>query len=54
MDEFEKQEQELADCYDLYILKFRCLVYLEQQLEEIEKSELDQRKVLRAVLSSRA
>ena len=45
MDEFEKLEQELAYCYDLYILKFRCLVYLEQQLEDIEKSEFDQLRV---------
>lgn len=45
MDEFEKMEQELAYFYDLYILKFRCLVYLEQQLEDIEKSEFDQLRV---------
>lgn len=45
MDEFEKLEQELAYFYDLYILKFRCLVYLEQQMEDIEKSEYDQLRV---------
>lgn len=45
MDEFEKLEQELAYSYDLYVLKFRCLVYLEQQLEDIERSEVDQIKV---------
>lgn len=42
MDEYEKLEQELTYIYDLYVLKYRCLVFLEQQLEEIEKTELDQ------------
>lgn len=45
MDEFEKLEQELSLAYDQYVLKFRCLVYLEQQLEDIEKSELEEMRV---------
>jgi len=45
MDEYEKLEQEMAYVYDLYVLKYRCLVFLEQQLEDIEKTELDQVKV---------
>lgn len=45
MDEFEKLEQELITYYDLYVLKFRCLAFLEQQLEEVEKSEVNQIKV---------
>ena len=40
MDEFEKLEQELANYYDQYTLKFRCLAYLQQQIEEIEKNEM--------------
>jgi clusterin-associated protein 1 len=42
MDEYEKLEQELSYVYDLYVLKYRCLTFLEQQLEDIEKTELDQ------------
>lgn len=45
MDEFEKLEQELITYYDMYVLKFRCLAFLEQQLEEVEKSEINQTKV---------
>ncbi|CAG2176221.1 unnamed protein product [Oppiella nova] len=40
MDEYEKLEEELASIYELYITKFRCLSFLEQQLEEIEETEL--------------
>ncbi|XP_054162380.1 clusterin-associated protein 1 homolog [Oppia nitens] len=40
MDEYEKLEEELATIYELYITKYRCLSFLEQQLEEIEESEL--------------
>ncbi|CAG2118224.1 unnamed protein product [Medioppia subpectinata] len=39
MDEYEKLEEELASIYELYITKFRCLSFLEQQLEEIEETE---------------
>ena len=44
MDEYERLEQELSYVYDLYVLKYRCLLFLEQQLEDIEKTELDQVK----------
>lgn len=39
MDEFERLEQELEKVYEQYLVKFRCLAYLEQQLEELEKVE---------------
>lgn len=42
MDEYEKLEEELVYIYELYITKFRCLTFLEQQLEDIEKAELEQ------------
>ena len=45
MDEFEKLEAELSETYNLYVLKFRCLVFLEQQLEDVEKSEIAQKQV---------
>ena len=45
MDEYEKLEEELADIYELYITKFRCLTFLEQQLEEIEETELQKIQV---------
>lgn len=52
MDEFEKLEQELISYYDLYVLKFRCLAFLEQQLEEVEKSEVNQVRVIKILSSS--
>jgi len=48
MDEFEKLEAELRLCYEEYVNKFRCLSYLEQQLQELEKNEqqeLEERQV---------
>ena len=45
MDEYEKLEEELQTLYDSYVVKFRCLVYLDQQLEDLEKAELDQIQV---------
>jgi clusterin-associated protein 1 len=45
MDEYEKLEEELAYIYELYITKFRCLTFLEQQLEEIEENELEKIQV---------
>ena len=45
MDEFERLEQELTALYDNYVLKHRCLFFLEQQLEEVEKTELEHTKV---------
>lgn len=49
MDEYEKLEEELADIYELYITKFRCLTFLEQQLEEIEESELQKIQAFNSV-----
>ncbi|XP_067128475.1 clusterin-associated protein 1 [Centruroides vittatus] len=42
MDEYEKLEKELEAVYDQYLVKFRCLAFLEQQLEELEKAEQEQ------------
>jgi len=39
MDEFEKLENDLRQSYDEYVDKFRCLSYLEQQWQELEKNE---------------
>ncbi|KAI1291892.1 Clusterin-associated protein 1 [Halotydeus destructor] len=44
MDEYEKLEEELNYVYNLYVVKFRCLVFLEQQLEDVEKTELVQKQ----------
>jgi clusterin-associated protein 1 len=41
MDEYEKLEAELKKLYEDYIVKFRCLSYLEQQVEEFERLEHD-------------
>lgn len=45
MDEFERLEQELEKVYEQYLIKFRCLAYLEQQLEELEKAEREHLEV---------
>ncbi|XP_023233335.1 clusterin-associated protein 1-like [Centruroides sculpturatus] len=42
MDEYEKLEKELEAVYNQYLVKFRCLAFLEQQLEELEKAEQEQ------------
>lgn len=34
MDEYEKLEAELKKVYEEYIVKFRCLTFLEQQVRE--------------------
>ena len=34
MDEYEKLEVELKKCYEDYMVRFRCLAFLEQQVEE--------------------
>lgn len=39
MDEFEKLEAELRQCYEEYVSKFRCLSYLDGQWQELEKNE---------------
>lgn len=37
MDEYERIEEELSQVYGMYVVKIRCLAYLEEQLEELEK-----------------
>lgn len=37
MDEYERIEEELSQVYGVYVVKIRCLAYLEEQLEELEK-----------------
>ncbi|XP_065301644.1 clusterin-associated protein 1 [Dermacentor albipictus] len=39
MDEYERIEEELSQVYAAYIVKIRCLAYLEEQLEELEKAQ---------------
>ncbi|XP_022252514.1 clusterin-associated protein 1 homolog isoform X2 [Limulus polyphemus] len=39
MDEYEHLEKELEKTYEEYTFKFRCLAFLDQQLEELEKAE---------------
>lgn len=39
MDEFEKLETELRQCYEEYVNKFRCLSYLDGQFQELERNE---------------
>ena len=46
MDEYERLEQELEKIYENYIIKFRNLTYLEQQLEEYNKLEQDKFKAI--------
>jgi len=39
MDEYEKLEADLKKCYEEYMIRFRCLAFLEQQVEEFERAE---------------
>ena len=39
MDEYEKLESDLKKCYEDYMVRFRCLAFLEQQVEEYERAE---------------
>lgn len=39
MDEYEKLEDELKKVYEVYVVKMRCLTYLEQLLDELERVE---------------
>ena len=39
MDEYEKLESDLKKCYEEYMVRFRCLAFLEQQVEEYERAE---------------
>ncbi|ESP03905.1 hypothetical protein LOTGIDRAFT_230213 [Lottia gigantea] len=41
MDEYERFEEDLQKLYSQYLIKFRNLTYLEQQLEEQQKAEQD-------------
>ncbi|CAI9734056.1 Hypothetical predicted protein [Octopus vulgaris] len=54
MDEYERLEQELEKLYEAYIIKFRNLTYLEQQLEEYSKMEQDKVKENQYALKSTA
>jgi len=45
MDEYEKLEEELQGLYEAYIEKFRNQSYLEQLLEEIDRSEQERVEV---------
>eukprot|EP00095_Tigriopus_kingsejongensis_P010498 maker-scaffold436_size171858-snap-gene-0.33 protein:Tk10498 transcript:maker-scaffold436_size171858-snap-gene-0.33-mRNA-1 annotation:"clusterin-associated protein 1 isoform x1" len=44
MDEYEKLEADLKKLYDDYILRFRCMAYLEQQVDELERVELERKE----------
>uniref|UniRef100_A0A915E7U8 Clusterin-associated protein 1 n=1 Tax=Ditylenchus dipsaci TaxID=166011 RepID=A0A915E7U8_9BILA len=39
MDEYERHESQLKSLYDIYVVLFRNLAYLQQQLSEVEKAE---------------
>lgn len=39
MEEFERLETELRQLYESYVLRFRCMTYLEQQYEAAEQAE---------------
>ncbi|XP_022665034.1 clusterin-associated protein 1 homolog isoform X4 [Varroa destructor] len=43
MDEYEVLEDELKEVYQEYVRKYRCLAYLEQQLEELERLETQEK-----------
>ena len=47
MDEYEKLEEDLQKVYDEYMAKFRNQSYLEQQLEEVNRTEQDKAEVSR-------
>jgi len=39
MDEYEKMEADLKKAYEEYMVRFRCLAFLEQLIEEFERAE---------------
>lgn len=39
MDEYERIEEELSQVYSQYVVKIRCLAYLEEQLQELERTQ---------------
>ena len=46
MDEYEKQEVDLIRLYEIYMERFRNVTFLEQQLDEHVKDELDKAMVI--------
>uniref|UniRef100_T1IRF1 Clusterin-associated protein 1 n=1 Tax=Strigamia maritima TaxID=126957 RepID=T1IRF1_STRMM len=46
MDEYEKLEAELKKHYETYVIRFRCLTYLEQLLDELERVEQEKLEVV--------
>lgn len=45
MDEYEKIEEDLQKHYDIYVKKFKNLSFLESQLEEYHRVELERFEV---------
>ncbi|KAL3877093.1 hypothetical protein ACJMK2_034848 [Sinanodonta woodiana] len=54
MDEYEKLEEDLQKLYDSYLLRFRNLAYLEQQLEDYNRIEQDKFEETEAALKQMA
>ena len=52
MDEYEKLEEEVQRLYEIYMQKFRNLSYLEQLLDEYNRTEEDRNEVC-AVINRR-
>lgn len=50
MDEYEVLEDELKEVYQEYVRKYRCLAYLEQQLEELERLETQEKAVTELII----
>eukprot|EP00094_Tigriopus_californicus_P007649 TCALIF_07366-PA protein Name:"Similar to cluap1 Clusterin-associated protein 1 homolog (Danio rerio)" AED:0.16 eAED:0.16 QI:112/0/0.25/1/1/1/4/0/314 len=44
MDEYEKLEGDLKKLYEEYILRFRCMAFLEQQVDELDRVEQDRKE----------
>jgi Tfp pilus assembly protein PilO len=41
MDEYESYETQLKDLYREYVIQFRNLAYLQEQMDSVEKAELE-------------
>lgn len=54
MDEYERIEEELSQVYGQYVVKIRCLAYLEEQLEELERTQKIEFNVSGRFLPARA
>jgi clusterin-associated protein 1 len=53
LEEFERLEVELQQLYQDYLVRFRCLAYLEQQQDETEQAEQERmqaRQVTKQIL----